>query len=545
MNLLDAGETAHFIIRYDDTIGAHAATRAQAVLATCEHDLAKTAFYLPYSMGGGGDPFLNDSAGDHRIVVRIVDLVTNRGGADNEHHTGAVHPFHTINIGAINSAGNEISDDYARFLFIAELAEVLMLSYGWDPAVSSGEALSRVMAEQLYPAQAYGEGNAPWVNAWFSDASRVYTYLVQNEYTDRNAVTFGVGILYINYLRSQRGYSLRDICMSGGQTFLDRYRNLSGHPQEDGIAPFRALLEKHFPAGTTLLTNNPFPLYDASGRTVSLAIDASAYRRSALRDRLSSAILGSWVDEQEKTVHLSPFITCPAKDYTYSGQKTPRRLEVVATAVGFALPRFKWRVNGHELTWASDSVIVAAKVEIDDPAHPDEPKRTTDNFGFSYTHADEFSFSGLNNRLVIENSSYAGRYMLDIEVTVEDRYGPAGSTHASTSARIDTYAVIYEESYYTDRERCAAKTLKAVEDHNRGLAEAIKVVDTLPDPPEPEFMRALLHVLTLMSHEVVSSDAEQQVVRDAAHLVAGQLGVPPESITRALGVHRQGPQALK
>src|SRR5260370_14772301 len=149
MNLIDAGETAHFIIRYDETICAHAANRAQAVLATCEDDLAKTAFYLPYSMGGGGDPFLNDSAGDHRISVRIVDLVDNRGGANNS-HTGAVHLFNTINIGAIDGAGNEISDDYARFLFIAELAEVLMLSYGWEPAISSGEALSRVMAEQFY-----------------------------------------------------------------------------------------------------------------------------------------------------------------------------------------------------------------------------------------------------------------------------------------------------------------------------------------------------------------------------------------------------------
>ena len=533
MNLIDAGETAHFIIRYDETIGAHAANRAQAVLATCEDDLAKTAFYLPYSMGGGGDPFLNDSAGDHRISVRIVDLVDNRGGANNS-HTGAVHLFHTINIGAIDGAGNEISDDYARFLFIAELAEVLMLSYGWEPAISSGEALSRVMAEQFYPAQAYGEGNAPWVNAWFSDPSRVYTYLVQNEHTDRNDVTFGVGILYINYLRSQLGYGLRDICLSGGQTFLDRYRSLTGHPQEDGIAPFKALLEKHFPAGKTLLTNNPFPLYDVSVRTVSLTVDATAHRGSAPRDRLTSAILGSRADEQEKTVHLSPYLTCPAKDYTYSFQKTPRRLEVVATAVGFGLPRFKWHVNGHELTSASDSVIVAAKVEIGDPAHPDEPRQTTDNFGFSYTQADEFSFRGLSNRLVIDNSSYAGRYMLDIGVTVEDRYGPAGSAYASTSACIDTYAVIYEESYYTDRARCAAKILKAVEDHNRGLAEAIKVVDTLPDPPEPAFVRALLHVLTLVRHELVSSGAEQQVVRDAVHLVAGQLGVPPESITRAL-----------
>jgi hypothetical protein len=488
-------------------------------------------------LGGGGDPFSNNSAGDHRIVVQIVDIIDNRGGANNS-HTGTVHPFHTINIGAINQAGNEISDDYARFLFVAELAEVLMLSYGWNPGTNSGEALSRVLAEQLYPVQAYGEGNAPWVNAWFSDPSRVYTNLVQNEFTDRNIVTFGLGIIYINYLRSQRGYSLRDICLSGGDTFLDRYRNLTGHPQEDGVAPFKQLLEKHFAPGTNLPTNNPFPLYDAAGRSVSLAPNFVT-RPASARDRAASAVLGSWGADEQKTVHLSPFVNCPARDYSYSIQLTPKRLEVVATAVGFGMPRFTWQVNGRALVWADNSLVVPAQVEIDDPAHPGQPKRTTDDFDFSYTHTDEFSFAGLSNRLVIDNFSHAGRYLLDIEVTVNDGFGPKGTTHASISTFIETCSVIYEPSYYTDRERCAAKIHKAVEDHNRGLAKAIDLIKTLPDPPDPGVMRTMLEVFTVLRDELVASGGEGQVVRDAVQLVAGQLGVPAESITRALGVHRQ------
>src|SRR4051812_9206999 len=144
MKMQDAGETTHFVVRYDQTIAAHAASRAQAVLATCERDLAEVASYLPYVEGVGQDPYV----GDHRIAVQVVDLVNNRGGANNS-HIGTVHPFYTINIGAINGAGGEISDDFARFLFVAELAEVLMVANGWKPAASSGEALSRVMAEQL------------------------------------------------------------------------------------------------------------------------------------------------------------------------------------------------------------------------------------------------------------------------------------------------------------------------------------------------------------------------------------------------------------
>lgn len=532
MKLIDVGETAHFFIRYDQTIGAHAAARAQAVLATCESDLAKVAYYLPYSMGGGGDPYISD----HRIVVQVVDLIDNRGGANNS-HTGSVHPFHTIKIGAINSSGGEISDDFARFLFIAELAEVLMLAYGWNPGVSSGEALSRVMAEQLYPAQA-----STVVNAWFSDPARRYTYIVQDEFSDKNFVTFGIGILYINYLRSQLGYSLRDICGSGGVTLLDRYRNLTGHPDEDGAAPFQTLLNKHFPAGTSLPTNNPFPLYDAGGRAVSVTARAVARQGLSVvsaRDLVTSAIVGRRGAEEQKTVHLSPFIGCPEQGYTYYVVATSRRLEVFATAVGFGLPRFTWRVNGHALTWASDSVTVSAKVAIDDPAHPEAPRHTTENFAFSYTHADEFSFAGLSNRLVIDNSSYGGHYTLDIEVSVQDQFDPAGSSSAttSTSTLMDTLAVVYEQRYYTDRTQCAARIGNAVKDHNRGLAKVIDLVKTLPDPPEPAVVRALLSALSAVRQELVGGGADQQVARDAAHLVAGQLGVPVNVLNRALGIH--------
>ena len=83
--------------------------------------------------------------------MQIVDLADNRGGANNSYTGSLVHAFFTIRVGAINAAGGQISDDYARFLFVAELAEVLMRAYGWNPGDSRGEALSRVMAEESIP----------------------------------------------------------------------------------------------------------------------------------------------------------------------------------------------------------------------------------------------------------------------------------------------------------------------------------------------------------------------------------------------------------
>jgi len=534
MNLIDIGETTHFVVRYDPAVGANAAIRAQAVLSTCEADLAKAAWYLPYSMGGGGDPYLES----RRIVVQVVDLKDNRGGANNS-HTGDVTKYHTISIGAINGSGGQISDDYARFLFVAELAEVLIQAYGWNPSTSSGEALSRVMAEQLYPVQGYAEGGAPWVNAWFSDPNRIYTYLVLDEYSDRNAVTYGIGILYINYLRSQLGHSLRDICLSGGQTFLDRYRNLSGHPDEDGIAPFKALLEAHFAPGSSLATNNPFPLYDDSRRGVSMSARTTGrHDLSAVttRDRVTSAVLGRWGAHERKTVHIQPFIGCPAMDYAYTLEETPRHLEVVATAAGFGQPNFTWRVNGRPRVWANDSISVPAEVTIDDPEHPDNPHHATDTFAFAYSTQNEFTFAALSNRLTIDNFSYGGHYLLKIEVSVSDQLGPAGSATSSLATILDTAAVVYEQQYYTDRERCAERIRSTVDDHTRGLAKAVDLVKTLPEPPDPAVVRTLLDALADVRAQLVSPETDTQAAYDGANLAALHLGVPVLTLTHALGV---------
>jgi hypothetical protein len=148
MSLIDLGGTAHFVVRHDPAV-AGADACALAVLGTCEQDLVRCSRYLPYAADGGADRYL----GDHRIAVHVVDLVANRGGPNNS-AGGPARPLCTIDLGAINRAGRPISDDFARFLFVAELAKVLMPVHGFDPHDGRGEALSRVLAQELYPALA-------------------------------------------------------------------------------------------------------------------------------------------------------------------------------------------------------------------------------------------------------------------------------------------------------------------------------------------------------------------------------------------------------
>ncbi len=493
MNLITADETTHFVIRYDDSIGAGAAARAQAVVATCERDLAKTSFYLPYSSGIGRDPYLEG----HRIDVQVVDLITNRGGANNSSTGGTVHPFHTIQIGAINAAGGPVSDDFARFLFVAELAEVLMRAYGWNPSDSRGEALSRVIAEELYPTQAYGEGGAPWVTPWLRTSPRDFRYIWENEHTDINIFSFGIAILYINYLRSQLNHGLKDICGAGGTTLLEAFRHLNGNQGDDGVAGFRDLLEKHYPSGKplTLLTNNPFPLYDVRDRRVTISVRQSVERSLAgveASDRIDAAVVGRWGSAPLQTAHLAPFFNCAARDYLYVVDSSPRRLDWVASVRGFSIPRFSWRVNGEELTAASGTVTVPAKVSIDDPANPDAQKLATEQFSFRYEYQDEFSFAALNNRLVIRNNSRSGHYQVLVEVSVQEGIERDGTTMANSAVRMDAASVVYEQAFYEDSRRCSEAARAAVGRHVKGVAKVVEFAHTLPDPPPQGAIHELL-----------------------------------------------------
>jgi hypothetical protein len=532
MALVDLNATTHFTIKFDKDV-AGAAARAQAVLGTCERDLARLAFYLPY---GDRDPFVDHRDGtqvDHRIAVEVVDLVKNRGGANNTATggPGTYSQFHTFHIGAINSDGRQISDDYARFLFMAELAEVLMPAYGYVPSDSRGEALSRVMAEEFYPAQAYAEGGAPWVNAWMQTKPRDFLYLANAENNDCNSVSYGVGILYINYLRSQLGYSLSDIIGAGGKQFTETYRSLTKQPGADGITPFRDLLERFYPAGqpVTLLSNNPFPLYDASARSVGLSVRKSLVPRSASAfDDVGVAPGG--------VVHIRPFFTCPEQDYRYVLDRHRRQLDVVVSTVGFANPWFSWTVNGERLG-SSGTATVTADAQFDVPENPDNPKAATEPFTFTWTTADEFSWQGLNHRLILRNVTRDGHVRLDLAVAVNDAaLSGDPDTIGTASTMLDASTVIYEQAYYEDRNRCAGFLRDTVESHNRGLARAVDLVQTLPDPPPPWVADTLVQALASVRAEVESGGPDREAAVGAVQLLAAHLGASASIVGRLVGV---------
>ena len=234
------GSTQHFIVYYEDSLGANGPTLADAVLASCENDYTSLQNYF----GGitpGGLPF-------------SIYVVSGNFGA--YHASCAATECHCAAF-----AGTDAN--LVRMLVVAEEDEVFMANQnvGWDCGASNGEGLSRVLATELYPAELNGFASAA---SWL-DSNRP-DFVNNTDPTDRNYVSIGCSTLFLNWLHYQLHFSWSEIILAGAPTLAQTYTNLTG--RTDAWARFRILLQNHFPPGkpSGLTTDNPFPLMPFSIR---------------------------------------------------------------------------------------------------------------------------------------------------------------------------------------------------------------------------------------------------------------------------------------
>jgi uncharacterized protein YjdB len=234
------GNTTHFTVFYDNSLGTNGQALADAVLATCETDFAKLQSYF----GGitpGGLPF-------------NIHIVPGSSGAS---HGGCSDTTLTCD------AFTGTNADLERMLVVAEADEVFMAAQGagWDCGASNGEGLSRVLATEAYPAQLDGfASGASWLDGGRPD------FVSKTDPTDVNYVSTGCATLFINYLRSQIGFTLAEIVQAGGSNLEQTHANLTG--SHDALDPFSWLLQRRFPLGhlSGLPNDNPFPITDPIAR---------------------------------------------------------------------------------------------------------------------------------------------------------------------------------------------------------------------------------------------------------------------------------------
>lgn len=226
------GQTPHFAVYVDPTLGPDGQKDADVVLAACEADYAKISGYF------GGL-----SAGPFSVI-----LFSNPNGAF--HMTCAATDLFC------DAKTNPANGNFSEFLNIAEFVEVFeaVQNQGWDCGKSNGEGLSRVLATDSYSAVLDGFATA---SAWLDSTRPNYVDRTLN--SDTNSAGNGCSVLFLNWLRFQLGNSWAQIVAAGAPTLGETYTKLTS--RTDGFKQFTALLNLHFPVGrpSGLTTDNPFP----------------------------------------------------------------------------------------------------------------------------------------------------------------------------------------------------------------------------------------------------------------------------------------------
>jgi hypothetical protein len=238
------GSTKHFNVFFDRHLGTSGAAHAEAVLAACERDYSDIQRYF-----GGITP----SRAPFNVIIAP-------SGAPPQGLRGAYHHgCEGIDLYCEDSSNT----DYIRMLVVAKEVEVFASAQGqgWDCGTTNGEALSRVLAETLYPAEAIVIASV-WLNSERPDyiTENAPSPLPDGRLADSDQVSNACGMLFLNWLHYQLGFSWEQIVQGGASSLGRTYTKLTG--QTDAFARFSSFIQTHFPAGTpvNLTTNNPFPL---------------------------------------------------------------------------------------------------------------------------------------------------------------------------------------------------------------------------------------------------------------------------------------------
>ena len=426
MALQIAAQTQHFIVRFDNSIGLAAPAVANAVRNICEVDLSKLTVFMPSHSGGLADPFLHPRLIDVQIVNNTLTGPGFGGGMNNGYSPGRVS---VIQINPFSALNTQITDDYAGFVFVAEMSELLMSFYGWDAGFTKAKRCRASWRKRSIPPRrpissifgSAGHGRGPIRLAETSRQSTPCSGAATFE-----LIAFGCGMIFIYFLRYQLNFSYDQICGAGGTLLSDRYRNLTG-ATDDPAARVRKLLDDHF--GTlkiNLVGNNPFPLLDGADRKAFLAFGKDSVTRFRLHESGHASI--------------QPFITCPVGDYPYTEFGSFVTQSIIATTLGIGVPVFTWRINGKLLSGSSTGETVSVTVDVPDPQNPGQPSRQTEDFAFDYSVSSSFGVAGGSSTLTLTSRSIDGDYQFDVKVEADETAVPI-RRHLGDAGRDDAYAL--------------------------------------------------------------------------------------------------------
>ena len=515
MTLQPLTQTDSFTILFDDALPS-AMRRATAVAASCERDTATMCGWF-----GVDNPFHPGN----RAVIQIKD---NPGNGENFGYANAFYGT-LIEIRSFEGAPNQdVADQFAQSVFVAEFAEVLMgVRNGivghstWNAGDSAGEALSTICQEMLYADACLRMGQGyPRAHDWLA-TSDWPDFMTHVDGTDRNFVSFGCGILCISYLIGQLGFSLDRIVQAEGVTLEEKFATLTG--RSGAYAEITGVLSQFFgrPAAEGALRSDfPFPLLPTAERSVALAATPS---------RTATAPAGSGTTQLPL-----PFPCQGTVETAYAVTDSSWHVRYAATPHGFANPIYTWHLRAADGTATTvdpaggDYTVLWSGQPID-PSNPtatpasavpvnvrvlcDGP--TTAPFG------DAQYFLGV---LDIDIDGGIGGIIATVQCEVSDQTSP-GDSSATSLASIAAREVRYDDNFRTQAESCRGRAAKLLDQIKPDLLRQI-----MPDPA-PDLIAATA-VIRGLAERIAQARAEGDKTTDAllSDYALNQLGLPDTMI---------------
>jgi hypothetical protein len=507
-------QTDSFTITFDDAFPT-AQRRAQAVTATCEHDLHILLDW--FGVEGAFGP-------SDRITVAVGTLSNPNALGDN---WGYQHDASLIELGAFAWAFDDpVLDGFAQAVFVAELAEVLMGARNnqvghntWNAGDSAGEALSTICQELVHMDPCYQVNQGfPRAQDWLA-TSDWPDWISRTEGSDQHFVSFGCGIMFISFLMGQLGLEIGQIIQAEGQTLEQKFHALTG--RSGGYTEMTGVLTDFFAHGSRgeLFTDLPFPLLPADDRTVSLA----TIRRVTARAPAG----GGQAD------FTLPFPCRGTIQAQYSLTHPSYEVSLTATPRGFAHPSFTWSLpasSGPPLVIPEGGVdtTVELPMTVIDPANPTSPPTSTTASVHVIARApstvtvgeSQFPVARLDLYLDGGAAGISGTAFLTVECTASDAVS-AGTSAGSALVALAMLQVAYDALTLEEIANCRAKASDLLDQFKPNLLARI-----LPDPP-PDFTHTVAALRELAAEVSTARAAGDKEMADGLLQVAvDHLGIP-------------------
>ena len=502
-----ASQTHNFLVTFAEG-DFDAEASAQAIGQTCEADLVRLSDIFACNFVTGG-------ANEYSTWVHVLAGTT--GGASNygweQDQSSRIYVNGTTAPPTVSPYTQAQRDECARMLFVAELAEILMdfTGYGWNRRASNGEALSIVLATELHPIGYYQTGKGPRVNDWLLSNPRP-DWITRTDSTDTNRVSYGCGVLFINWLRHQLSWPLTDIVTRPGcDTLAKTYHSLTGSPPEDAFEKFRTLIDAHLAegAGGRVGRDDIFPLREGNARSVSLFFDSSSISQSRREPGIP--------------VTLDPGFICEPRVYTYWLVDEVNEIDVTANMRGFASGIVRWAANGVPLSGGTgpvaDTIALPATSSIRLPDGTQEIDAATSQ-QIQYTIGSSWN----SGKLRIRNDWHIGNFPLEITATVTEKTprSPDEGTSRTDDTIAYTLSIEMDPRWAEDRDRCNPE-FHELDRSVLTLATKIYLLLHTPDPPPEAFVSliALFERAQRASRQIGESAGlgPEDVLRDAMRAV--------------------------